>query len=259
MLYDAHCHLQDERLQGLSWDLEGQVSVVNGTREADWEAVAQLARAHPNHIIPSFGLHPWYVTEAQDGWKKDLEQYLAEFRNAGVGETGLDRWIENYDLPAQEQAFQWQMELAAKHNRVLSIHCLQAWGRMLEMLQSGPLPKRGFLLHSYGGSLEMVEPFAELGAYFSFPGYYLHERKHKQRDAFRAVPKERLLVETDAPDQLLPEPLDAYEMQHPDGKERINHPGNLKAVYQGLADMLEQPIAELEDQTEQNWKRLFVG
>ena len=60
-------------------------------------------------------------------------------------------------------------------------------------------------MHSYGGPKEMVTPFADLGAYFSLPGYYAHERKARQREAFQHVPAERLLIETDAPDQRLPE------------------------------------------------------
>ncbi len=258
MLYDAHCHLQDKRLAHVTWDPHEHVSVVNGTQESDWENVAALAKDFPDTVVPCFGLHPWFVKERSSDWLSTLEGYLDEFPEAHIGEAGLDRWIEDYDLPDQETVFRAQLELAAERNRAISIHCLQAWGRMLEMLQEGPRPERGFLLHSYGGSREMVDRFAELGAYFSFPGYYLHERKHKQRDAFRAVPLERLLVETDCPDQLLPEDLDQYQAKDENG-ERINHPQNLEAVYEGLAKVREISMEQLTLEVKMNWKRLFMS
>src|SRR5206468_3835534 len=120
-------------------------------------------------------------------------------------EIGLDRWIENYDLPLQEEMFVWQLRLAAERNLPVSIHCLQAWGKLLELLQKEPRPACGFVLHSYGGPREMIPPLMKLGAYFSLPGYFAHERKQKQRETFQAVPLDRLLIETDAPDQMLPD------------------------------------------------------
>ena len=70
---------------------------------------------------------------------------------------------------------------------------------MLEILESKPLPNRGFLLHSYSGSAELIPRLAALGAYFSFSGYFLHERKQSIRNTFTKIPPERLLIETDAP------------------------------------------------------------
>jgi len=60
----------------------------------------------------------------------------------------------------QEEVFAAQLRLAAERDLPASIHCLKTWGRLQELLRDGPLPKRGFLLHSYGGSVEMVEPLA---------------------------------------------------------------------------------------------------
>src|SRR5262245_4135607 len=211
-LYDAHNHLHDERFGSRSGELltaaakEGVVKmVVNGSCEEDWPKVLDLARRH-SEVIPSFGYHPWYVKERSRDWQKKLVKLLDEVPSA-VGEIGLDRWIEDYDTPQQEEVFIWQLRLAAERNLPVSIHCLKAWGRLLEILQSEPRPKCGLVLHSFGGPKEMIPALAKLGAYFSFPGYFAQERKLKQREAFRAVPADRLLIETDAPDQLLPEKL----------------------------------------------------
>ena len=208
-LYDAHNHLHDERLAPnlpailAALDQEGVTNlVVNGSCEADWEHVLALAR-QDRRIIPSFGYHPWYVKGRSPAWQQELRSYLDQIPS-GIGEIGLDRWIKDYDLAQQEEVFVYQLGLAAERNLPVSIHCLQAWGRLLEILQTTPRPECGFVLHSFGGSQELVAPLTELGAYFSIPGYFAHERKGRQRETFKRVPPDRLLIETDAPDQLLP-------------------------------------------------------
>ena len=86
----------------------------------------------------------------------------------------------------------------------------------------------------------MIEPLASLGAYFSFPGAFAHERKTRQRDTFRRVPTDRLLIETDAPDQGLPED----RVTHPLG-QAVNHPANIAAVNEAAAEALDQAPDDL--------------
>jgi TatD DNase family protein len=130
-------------------------------------------------------------------------------------------------------------------------------GAHVGYLKTEPRPAGGFLLHSYGGPVEMVKSFADLGAYFSLPGYYAHERKDRQRETFRQIPLERLLIETDAPDQALPEARVRFPfLVSTDGKP-INHPANLAAVYEFAAELRGAPLAELTPQIETNFLRLF--
>ena len=228
--------------------------VVNGSCEEDWPAVRTLARQHPR-LLPSFGYHPWYVRERSADWKTKLIACLDP--PAAIGEIGLDRWKPDLDTPEQEEVFIWQLRLAAERGLPVSIHCLQAWGRMLEILRTEPRPPCGFLLHSYGGSRELIEPLAELGAYFSFPGYFAHDRKARQRETFRHVPPERLLVETDAPDQLLPDALNSHPLTDASSGRPLNHPANLGAVYTFLAQWLDEPLPDLARRVENNFRRLF--
>src|SRR5690606_5604601 len=139
---------------------------------------------------------------------------------------------------------------------------------LLRILGDVPGPARGFILHSYGGSAELVEPLARLGAHFSFPGYFLHVRKARQREAFRRVPPDRLLAETDAPDQRLParDELDEVAPQVPEplalrdpGGRAINHPANLPAVYRGLAAVRDEPLDGMTARIAENFTRLFGG
>jgi TatD DNase family protein len=260
-LYDAHNHLQDDRFGGRQEELLAACRqaglarmVVNGACESDWPQVLALARAHPE-VQPSFGYHPWYLHECTPQWRENLIRFLDQIP-AAVGEIGLDRWKPGLPYAGQEEVFIAQLRIAADRNLPVSIHCLQAWGRMLEILQTEPRPAVGFLLHSYGGPQEMVESFAALGAYFSLPGYYAHERKERQRATFRQIPRERLLIETDAPDQRLPEGRGHRLTDFATGKP-LNHPANLSGVYEFAAALRGVPLDQLVDQVEANFLRLF--
>jgi TatD DNase family protein len=259
--FDAHNHLQDDRFGGRQPELlqtaaqQGVIAmVVNGAAESDWPQVLELARHHPA-VIPSFGYHPWYVHEQTPEWRQNLKSML-ENMPCAIGEIGLDRWKEGLDFAQQQEAFDWQMRLAAERDLPVSIHCLQAWGPLVDRLRSGPRPGCGFVLHSYGGSVELIQPLAGLGAYFSLPGYFAHERKARQRDTFRHVPPDRLLIETDAPDQLLPDERNRHRLTDADGR-RLNHPANLGAVYEFAAELLDRPLDQLAPQVEENFTRLF--
>ena len=121
----------------------------------------------------------------------------------------------------------------------------------------------------------MVKPLARLGAYFGFPGYFARPGKERQREVFRAVPPDRLLIETDAPDQCLPDALAQFSLHgpcaetgavcsgnRPAGPARasgrpLNHPANLVVVYDYVAGMLGEPIQSLAARVEENFHRLF--
>src|SRR5688572_3415396 len=171
MLYDAHNHLQDawltpHREQVLN-DLRALPlarAVVNGTCQSDWADVAELARDHA-FVLPSFGLHPWNVGNANASWQDELERFVSAHAQTtdgvAIGEIGLDRWIldrarpddsrlaglRRAPLPEQIEAFTWQLHFAAERNLPVTIHCLDAWSALTEVLRRGPRPARGLLLH----------------------------------------------------------------------------------------------------------------
>jgi TatD DNase family protein len=261
-LYDAHNHLQDPRLKPHWPAIMDAVRaepiarmVVNGSSEEDWPAVLELARQFPL-VLPSFGYHPWHIKECSPQWQSALARCLDEVPSA-IGEIGLDRWIQDGDPARQEEVFTWQLRLAAERNLPASIHCIKAWGPLLEILRREPRPACGFLLHSYGGAPDLIPGLVKLGAYFSLPGYFAHERKARQRETFRAVPPERLLIETDAPDQLPPAERNRFPLLDAAGKP-IHHPANLRAVYEFAAGLLGRPLEGLAAQIESNFHRLFA-
>jgi TatD DNase family protein len=197
---------------------------------------------------------------------------LDQYPHAAIGEIGLDRWIldrarpndprlaglRRASLAEQIEVFTWQLTEAAERNLPVTIHCIDAWGALAEVLRAGPVPARGFLLHAYGGSADLAKEFAQLGAYFSFNGYFLHARQGAKRDVFASLPLDRLLVETDAPAMPLPVEAQTHSLPGLADGNPINHPGNIGAVYVGLAGLRNMPLQELETVVGANFRRLFV-
>jgi TatD DNase family protein len=219
--------------------------------------VAALARRDPRNRV-SFGLHPWDVPAAPAGWEAELRVILLAHPTAGVGEMGLDRWVKDFDPVAQEAAFRTQLALAVELDRALTIHAVKAIGPLMDILRATALPRRGFLLHSWNGPVELVPELARLGAYFSFSAHHLIPRKADLRVQFAAViPRDRILVETDAP-ALCPAPEFRLRELAPDaaGTEQ-NHPSNLVRNNAELARTMGVTAEESAALTSANFARLF--
>jgi len=275
--YDAHNHLQNEglapQLDQIAAQLAGlrlKSAVVNGKCEDDWAHVSELSRRFA-WVVPSFGVHPWDAGNRSPDWLSKLAAVLEAHPAAGVGEIGLDRWIidrarpddprlaglRRAPLDEQIEVLSAQLKLAARDNRPATVHCLDAWGALHHVLHETPVPARGYLLHAYSGPAEMVRGFVALGAYFSFNGSFLDERHARHRETFKLVPRERLLIETDAPAMSLPEPFCTYNLPPSATGQSVNHPGNIEGAYAGLAALLGVTVAELATQTEANFLRFF--
>ena len=261
-LFDAHCHYQDGRLRAhraaflpMLAALGVRGAVVNGTRESDWPAVVEFCTANPG-MLPSFGLHPWFVGERSPAWRDALGRALTDHPRAAVGEVGLDRWMAGHNLEDQRSVLAEELAIARELNRPVAIHCLQAWGALQEILRTGTVPPRGFLLHAYGGPLELVSEFSQAGAYFSFSPYFLHERKGEQRRVFAEIPIDHLLVETDAPDLWPPPERNAHPLSDETGRP-LNHPANLEVAYAALAEIRGISIEMLAGHVAGNFQRLF--
>ncbi|HAH32720.1 MAG TPA: hypothetical protein DCL44_10450 [Elusimicrobia bacterium] len=224
--FDAHNHLQDypgpaETEEALrEADAEGvEFMLCSSASPSDWQKVLALAAAHKN-IVPCFGLHPWFVRRSAPDWLQNLEEFLRR-APACVGEIGLDGEKET-DTTLQEEVFTAQLKLAKKLRRPACVHCVNSWGRILEIIKKEN--PGTFMLHSYGGPAEMIEEFSSLGAYFSFSGAVMDAKRKKLREALLAAPSERLLFESESP--------------KPDAKGRRTGPGFLPEVVSAAADIL---------------------
>ncbi|KAF7801981.1 TatD-related deoxyribonuclease [Senna tora] len=298
-LFDAHCHLQDPRILSKTPQLiktaqeAGVVFfAVNGVSEQDWPLVREMSETHPS-VIPCFGLHPWnwdlstcrFVAERSPNWFKTLKQYFDATPSAAVGEIGVDKGSQGrkIDFSEQVEVLRQQLELAKELNKPASVHCVRAFGDLLQLMKSiGPFPA-GVILHSYLGSAEMVPEFSKLGAYFSFSGFLMSLKANKAKKMLKMVSSDRILLETDAPDALpksnidslffidgdtsLPEDLHGQTTPPSTSgssldasvlpKETLNHPANICSVLDYVASMLGISKEELAELSYQNAARLF--
>lgn len=196
---DSHLHLQDYKTnnaQQIVADLQakGFVKVVCvSSSPASWDKVAAIASAYPDLVIPAFGLHPWYLTQAPQNWPEVIRSYLLQFPQAWVGECGLDR-LKAPSEEGQLEVFMTQVELAKELNRPMNIHALKADGWFSRLWPK--LPPR-FMLHSFGGSVEFLQAALKAGAMISLSASLL---KHKNyAEVIKVTPLSRLLLESDGP------------------------------------------------------------
>lgn len=265
-LFDAHCHLQDKRLSHSLPEILERWSRSNGgylaccgTAESDWEKVAAIARNNPQ-VITNFGVHPWKVAHLTDKWEEKLERWLNRMPS-GVGEIGLDFMDTSSDRNRQEEVFLAQLDLANQLARPVSIHILKAWDSFITLLKKmGPLPHGG-LIHSYSGSADMVPLFERYNLFISFSGAITNPRNKKAAKAIKAVSSNRLLVETDSPDQM---PFFLSRDRNLDSargltrnQAQINTPNNLMVIVRAAANILDLPVKDLAYQTFTNAMGLF--
>jgi TatD DNase family protein len=175
---------------------------------------------------------------------------LEQHPSACVGEVGLDYAEKALDPKDQDTALLSQLHVAARLMRPVFIHCRRAWDALLRVLAAaGPLP-RGFMIHSYSGSIEMIPRLVAIGAHFSFSGSITLSHNRRGRASAAAVPSDRLLIETDAPD--IP-PLIANI-----GRPDFTEPRHLVHVLEALAALRNMPSDVLADITWRNACRFFL-
>jgi TatD DNase family protein len=205
MLQDGHAHLQSVTdkegmcriLAALSENKVGRI-FCNATSPEDWESVSGFASKY-KEVIPFYGIHPWFADKLEDGWHKRLVTYL-EKPPSGIGEIGLDRAKETeIGFEIQREVFEKQLSIAFVLNKSFTLHCVDAWGAVIESLKVRRAGKLPFIVHSFSGSKEVLADIIKLGGYVSFSLKLVEKRYKKISEAFLAAPLERLLLETDFP------------------------------------------------------------
>lgn len=252
-LFDAHNHIQDARLFGRYPDVLCRARraglagmAVKGCYEGDWARVIEVVNNFEGAAM-AFGVHPWFISGRSVHWAQKLEKLLTSYQQASVGEIGLDHAIIERDDNDQEQVFLTQLEIARRYRRPVSIHCRKAWGRLIELLDDfGELPG-GMMIHCFGGSVEIVRELVARNAYISFSGSVTRPGNKKAGPAIRAVPNDRILIETDAPD-ILPVGGDVLDSLRGSQGELLNEPARLPEILRRVAALRgadEEMLAEL--------------
>lgn len=254
-MFDSHCHLQNLKFGG---EIGGVIERARkqgvaqmlccGTRPSDWGAVEAFA-AEFSEVIPAYGVHPWYVDEAVDGdWRGELCKYLLNNPKAAIGEIGLDFAVRPRRDDLQMELFVEQLRLAEMFERAVSVHCVRAWGRLIEALKVVGEMRHGVVIHSFMGSPEVVQQLLPYGVYFSFSASIATFDYERAATIVAAVPQERLLIETDAPNALSPGLQD---------KEFENEPVFLPVVADILAEASKGYVSEIVEITTENARRVF--
>ncbi len=251
LLFDSHCHLQDDRIVDEVATIvdralaAGVVRMVCcGSTEDDWHTVLALADRFPC-IIPALGIHPWYCADRSEQWSKSLEALLERDHRIAVGEIGLDHGLTKGNDIDQMRLFYEQLKLARKLNRPVSIHCRKAWGSLMELFRREPGVAVHSLIHSYSGPVELVGELTRYGASVSFSGSITYEKNKRGREALAAVPPGNLLIETDSPDI------------SPADHSGNNEPATLVRVVQTVAALRGVDVEEIAAVTYTNGDRLF--
>lgn len=201
---DAHCHLApDHHLPQLSTNVAIHIQgrILCGIRPAEWDAIARAADAWPG-TIPAFGIHPWNSADATGPWLDRLRSFLLKYPRAWLGEIGLDYLkADPASIPAQQEIFVKQLQLARELGRPVNIHCLKAHDDIIQFLDAHYLNDGNripFIMHSPACPHQAIEALAARGAYFTVGP--LFSRKDSERRQRRAaiIPDDRLLLESDA-------------------------------------------------------------
>ena len=252
MLVDSHCHLDRLDYETRHQDI---ADVVNKAQQQgieyllsvcvtlnDYPAMAELVQPF-KQIFSSCGVHPLYE-EALD--QALLLQYAQDDKVVAVGETGLDFFYSPETKDKQMDSFRCQIQIAKQVNKPLIIHTRQAREETLNILREEGAAQVGGVLHCFTESLEMAEAAMKMGFYISVSGIVTFKNSKELQAVIKAIPLDRLLVETDSP-YLAPVPHR--------GKE--NEPAFTRDVAKFVAELKGISIQELEEATTTNFFKLF--
>lgn len=261
---DVHCHLTDETEYEKSGGADGVIAaadaagvdtlIVSGFDAASSSAAARLAARHKG-VYFCAGLQPEEIAPCENNAEEyecalgAVQGLFGDKKCVAAGEIGLDYHFDNNpSKPFQREAFLRQMEIACEAGLPIVIHSRDACADTLEILRANrELLRNGFLMHCYSYSAEAAAEFAALGGYFSFGGVVTFKNAEKVKRAAVAVPRDRILTETDSP-YLAPEP---YRGTFP------NTPANVVRVAEVLAGLRGENFEDFCAGVRENAARLF--
>lgn len=253
MLVDSHCHLDfpdfaEERAAIVARALAAGVGrmVTISTRVKRFQQILEIAESF-KEVFCSVGTHPHNAAEELDITTEDLVRLAEHPKVVAIGEAGLDYFYDKAPRDAQAQGLRTHIAAARKTGLPLVIHARNADDDMIAILRDetgkGAFP---FILHCFSSGRRLAEVGVELGGYVSFSGILTFKNSAELRDIARDVPRDRLLVETDAP-YLAPVPH----------RGQRNEPAYVTETARVLAETIGVSQDEIARITTDNFFRLF--
>ncbi len=249
-LIDSHCHIDDDRLDGIRDEVIAEARtigvariVVPATTANRWEKVKELCCAHDG-LHAAYGLHPMFIEQHQVAHLRELDEWLERESAVAVGECGLDFFNSRIDEKWQKQLFQEQLQLADNHRLPVIVHVRKAMDEVISLLRKQA--RHGGVVHSFSGSEQQARQLYELGFKLGIAATVGFERARKLRAVVAAMPLDALLLESDAPDQ----PGAAHRGQ-------LNRPAYIIDHLQTMAELRQLEVEDLAAALTQNTESLF--
>lgn len=253
MIFDTHAHYNDEQFDAdrnellSSMPSHGIGLIMNACSNlGEADEIIEMCEKYP-FMYGAIGIHPEDAPSASPGYLDEIRKYASHPKIKAIGEIGLDYYWTTETKPEQQRILCEQVELARELKLPVIIHDREAHGDCLRLLRESRVYECGGVFHCYSGSAEMVrEVTGDLGMYVAFGGSLTFKNAVKPREAAKAVPLDRLLIETDSP-YLAPVPH----------RGKRNCSLYLTNVLEVLSELLSVPVSELERITYENGKKLF--
>jgi len=253
MLVDSHCHLNfpdfaEERDDIIARAKAAGVGrmVTISTRVRRFPEILAIAEAYPE-VYCSVGTHPHQAAEELDVTVDELVEHAKHPKVVAIGEAGLDYFYDYGPREAQAEGLRTHITASRITQLPLVIHARDADEDMAAILTEemgkGAFP---FVLHCFSSGRRLAEVGLELGGYISFSGILTFKKSEEIRAIARDVPRDRMLVETDAP-YLAPPPH----------RGKRNEPAFVKHTAKVLAETVGVSEDEIAAITTENFFRLF--
>ncbi|AWH29711.1 MULTISPECIES: TatD family hydrolase [Stenotrophomonas] len=250
VLIDSHCHLDASEFDpdrdaviARAQAAGVQAQVVPAVTAASWPKLRQVCQQAPG-LYPAYGLHPMFLAEHRPEHLQQLRDWIERERPCAIGECGLDFFVGDLDMQAQQDYFLGQLQLAREFDLPVIVHARKAVDAVIAAIRRiGGL--RG-VVHSYSGSPEQAVQLHKQGFLLGLGGPLTHERAQRLHRLVRDMPLEQLLLETDAPDQ-------------PDAgiRGQRNEPARLAVIARHVAALRGIAVEAVAQATADNARRLF--
>jgi TatD DNase family protein len=249
---DSHAHLDfdrfdDDRAEVIARAQERGVKkmISIGTHISSTLRAIKLAERYPQVIYATAGFHPLYMDDDHDhGWSQ-LEILIQHPSVVGVGETGLDYYYDKTPPAQQRQSFREHLKLSNRFQKPIVIHIRDAFDDAYRIIEEEGVTAGG-VVHCFTGGVKECQRALELGLYISISGIATFKSAKALRQAVPLIPKDRLLLETDAP-FLAPTPH----------RGNRNEPSYVVDTASCVAQLRETELAQLAHETYDNTLMLF--
>jgi TatD DNase family protein len=253
MFVDSHCHLN---YKGLAEDqpaviararAAGVSKMLNiSTKVAEWDAVIAVAEREPD-VVASVGVHPHDADTHADVETATLVERARHPRVVGIGESGLDFYYDRSDRDRQKASFRAHVAAARETGLPIIVHTREAEGDTVEIL-ADEMGKGAYtgVIHCFTASRDFADKALGLGLYVSMSGIVTFKNAKDLQETAKAIPLERLLIETDSP-FLAPVPH----------RGKPCEPAFVADTARFLAELRGESLDELAAATSANFHRLF--